>query len=509
MLRLVRRWFWFSALSLLAAMAAAPARAADGDADVEFTVMAYNVEMLFDIDGVALLDDFKPERWGATQLDRKLAGISRVLQQVRGGRGQGPDIICFNELEADQTPDANGGTHAQQLARLDARPITELLRAAERDPALAGLPVEVWLARRLADDGMSGYHVAVGRWREDPTGHLVFHTNAVFSRFPIVASRTHDTAGARGILEVELEVGGQRLHVFNNHWKSGASDPATEPTRIGNATVLRTRLDAILREDPHADVILAGDFNSQYNQRQRYPDLARTAINDVLGSQGDERALLRARGAALYNLWFELPEEKRGSDEYHGEWGTLMHLLVTRGLYDARGVQYVDNTFAVAAFPGLNAEAATGRPIRWTFAGGGAGFADHFPITARFRAGENLPRMKLVRPSTTPHGPATAVPVELRLDQAVDLTTWPRDQEFRTSENHGRFFRARGRVSNAAPFRVRLDGTGIEIMVWVREREPRVAFFAAHPVGEYVSFVGELSQFRGEWQLVIPARALP
>ena len=67
-----------------------------------------------------------------------------------------------------------------------------------------------------------------------------------------------------------------------------------------------------------------------------------TGLNDVLRSQGNELAV-RGPQRDLYNLWFELPAPERGSDTYRGEWGTLMHLIISRGLYDFRGVQYVDN----------------------------------------------------------------------------------------------------------------------------------------------------------------------
>jgi hypothetical protein len=182
---------------------------------------------------------------------------------------------------------------------------------------------------------------------------------------------------------VLVEVDGAPLYVFANHWKSGASDPVTEEARVANARTLRTRVDEILRADPNADLILGGDFNSQYNHKQRNPRMKVTGLNDVLGSQGNELAV-RGKQRDLYNLWYELPPAERGSDTYRGEWGTLMHLIVSRGLYDYRGVQYVDNSFAVAKFPGLNVD-ATGVPVRWSGDGQtGSGFSDHFPISARF-----------------------------------------------------------------------------------------------------------------------------
>src|SRR5690606_11321444 len=77
------------AVALLIAAWSPPTARAGTDHDAaprEFTVMAYNVEMLFDVDGVALIDEYGPEAWGPRQLDRKLDGISRVLQRVSDGR---------------------------------------------------------------------------------------------------------------------------------------------------------------------------------------------------------------------------------------------------------------------------------------------------------------------------------------------------------------------------------------------------------------------------------------
>ena len=125
---------------------------------------------------------------------------------------------------------------------------------------------------------------------------------AVLTRLPVRRHRSHPTLNARAILEVEAEVDGAPLFLFANHWKSGASDPETEPVRIANARTLRTRVDEILAADPNADIIIGGDLNSQYNQRQRYPRMKETGINDVLGSQGNELAV-RQPGRPLYNLW--------------------------------------------------------------------------------------------------------------------------------------------------------------------------------------------------------------
>ena len=501
----MRARFRLVAASLFCVLAVlAPART--------FTVAVYNVENLLDVDGVSLFEDYQPGNYTPRHLARKLENISKVLQQYNGG--DGPDIVLLNEIEADQTPDSaveDIDAFLRTIGRTKAR---TLLTGKDRlTPELAGVPAHVWLIKQLHDDRLSPYRVAVGRWRPDPAGNVVAQTNVVLSRFPIVNQRTHETDGARGILEVQLEVDGHVLYVFNNHWKSGASDPNTEPVRIGNARVLRERIDQILAADPQADIILGGDFNSQYNQRQRYPQMPLTAINDVLRSQGDEIALQQPDGADLYNLWFELPHERRGSDIFRDEWGTLIQILVTRGLYDFNGIQYLDNTFGVGAFPGLNADEQSRRPARWQSAGDGAGFSDHFPVSAMFRTVEDGRRDEWVAPSNpsrTVDGPARAVAAPLPIESAVDVARLPPDSEFRTAANSGKVFRVSGQVISTTPFKLAVDGsTGGEIVLWIRDPAVRNPFFARHAAGDRLTVTGELSQYRGAWQIVVPENAVP
>jgi hypothetical protein len=150
--------------------------------------------------------------------------------------------------------------------------------------------------------------------------------------------------------------------------------------------LIRERLEEIYSINPGADILIAGNLNCFYDQKVRY-GWPRTAVNDVLKAQPDER-LLRGRSADLYNLWYELPLTQRGSGLIEGRWTTFMQMIVSRGLYDYNGVQYMDNSFEVAAFAGLNVN-KEGKPYRWSFEGGGHGFSANFPLVARFRTVRN------------------------------------------------------------------------------------------------------------------------
>jgi endonuclease/exonuclease/phosphatase family metal-dependent hydrolase len=442
-----------------------------------FTVLVYNVENLFDADGVAAYDDYQPPGYGQTQLNTKLGNIAEIVARIDDGRG--PDVILFQEIEVDRTPD--------------------------REPSATDQ-----LLRALADRGLKGYSVILGgdqaaERHED--GNLRAIQCVTFTRLPVRATRRFPTRLARNILEVTLEIDGAQVYVFNNHWKSGAGDPEMEKVRLENAAVLRARLDEILRADPHADIIIGGDFNSHYNQNRRYAaSMPTTALNGVLRSQGNELAL---RGAQrdLYNLWFELPEAQRGSDIFRDEWGTLMQIIVSRGLYDLRGVQYVDNSFAVIKVPGMNTS-PEGRPIRWTNEGpAGGGFSDHFPLLARFTTtAENRTDqwIALKRPSESDESsarPVRAPRASLDLSTAVRLADVGTADRLRDGSFTGKPIAVDGRL--VAGERLAVEVLGETWDVWVPDPALRAELRRRWKAGERIGFVGLLGRYKGRWQFVI------
>jgi len=351
--------------------------------DPAISVMAFNVENLFDADRKSPYDDFPVDGagldvWTPEELARKLGAIIEVLKATDGGKG--PDVVILNEIEVDQTPESTGGV-AEFLASHQGKDYRRLLRS-DMSEELRGAPIECWLAKALEDEGLGGYRLILG---EVGAGSNESIRNAVLTRLPVRSTRQHRIEGARAIVEVRLDLGGRILTVFANHWKSGAGNATAERTRMQNAQVLRARLDELLAEDPQAEIIVGGDLNSHHDHSLRYPYLIETGINDVLGSQGDAWRLRAKGGADLYNLWYDLEPSRRRSDCFRGEWGTLMHLIISRGLADGRGVEYVAGSFRSVELPGLNVHPATGLPWELTRVGPGAGVSDHFPVVARFR----------------------------------------------------------------------------------------------------------------------------
>ncbi|KXU37835.1 hypothetical protein AXK12_01365 [Cephaloticoccus capnophilus] len=469
-----------------------------------FIVLVYNVENLFDADSQALFRDYQPPHYTRQHVLTKLESITHVVSQFEGGRG--PDIILFQEIEVDQTNGEPVPDYDAILRRYAHTTIRDML--GERfDAAVADLPAEALLLKAMADRGMTGYTVVRGEAVQLEPVRALAQKNVTFTRFPVRRAASHPTLNARAILEVEVEVDGARLYLFNNHWKSGAGSLAEEQTRIANARTLRDRLDAILAEDPSADIIVAGDFNSQHNQKQRYPQMGTTALGDVLGSQGDELAIRRRWPRALYNLWFELPPEERASDAYQGEWGTLMQMLLTRGLYDYRGVQYVDNSFGVARLPGVNVS-DNGLPKRWSFAGPrGSGFSDHLPIYAKFITvddGDTERGIWLKNPSAN-EGIGHVNWVDFsKIDierVALRLSELGGAAALRDDALKGRIIRVVGRRAAGSRLAVLIDGESFD--VWIPEKELRDRLRQRWRAGASVQFYGELGQYGGRWQFVI------
>jgi endonuclease/exonuclease/phosphatase family metal-dependent hydrolase len=102
---------------------------------------------------------------------------------------------------------------------------------------------------------LGGYMVHFGEARR----HLgAPYGNAVLSRVPIVASQTYDLTRAgrerRGCLRVDLDCGGQLLHVFNVHLGTSFFERRHQGRRLLSTDVLRST------ELKHPTIVV-GDFN--------------------------------------------------------------------------------------------------------------------------------------------------------------------------------------------------------------------------------------------------------
>ncbi len=351
----------------------------------EFTLVSWNVENLFDQvdeDRNAGYGDYRinpnqsgqTSNWGApvenggsvqTWTDAKIAGIRKALLAVDP---RGPAVVALTEIES--------------------RTSLEMLAASLQGFGYKTVQFSDW-SGDIAP-------TAVGMGLISKFDLLDWSLIKV--RIPPQNGRP-DTENPRPILKVILDVHGHPMTVYVNHWKSKGGP---ESARMAYAQALQADIDALTAVNPRADWIIAGDLNSDYNERvilePRHNDTGGiTGINSILAAQGDELAVVRnLRPGIKYNLHYELDRSSRKTSWHQGfNWSSLDHIVVGPGVYDQVGLTYVDNSFQIAhrqmpelAF--LFNEDGTTR--RWRSRRNGldtihelGGFSDHAPLFARFR----------------------------------------------------------------------------------------------------------------------------
>jgi hypothetical protein len=207
-----------------------------------------------------------------------------------------------------------------------------------------------------------------------------------------------DNELARNILKVTLNIDGDRLILFINHWKSKRGP---ESMRMAYAKALRKGIDKLTAD---ADFMLIGDFNSNYNEYTTFRNSSRlndtngiTGINHILktiknsgknSKMINEKILTKqAANEYLYNLWLEVSKIRRWSYNFFGKKGSPDNIIVSKGLYDDKGISYSDNLFnkfqpgylfkGKAVYRWQKAKKGRGRHL-------GKGYSDHLPISAYF-----------------------------------------------------------------------------------------------------------------------------
>jgi len=488
---------------------ASVAPSSPSDSGKSYLIVTHNIENLFDADSIAVYDDYKPfaangkPQYGNAQLLKKIENVTALMKAYDGGRG--PDVLMAVEIEADHSP----GPVPTPAAFLKTYQQTSLkaMLGEGFNREIATLPAEYLLLKGFWDAGMRDYDLAVLEPPKEANGNpSSVIKNVVFSRLPILHAKTrqHPTVDARPVLEVWLNVEGDTLITFTNHWKSGASDPRQEATRLQNARVLRERVDALLGERPSRDILIAGDLNSDYNQIERYTAMSQTGINTILRAVGDEQAVARSTRGDMYNLWYELPASERRSDQYQGYWGTLMHLIISPGLYDDQGLRYLDQSFSVGAFPGLNANRFTLQPIRWSSAAGGMGFSDHFPLAMRVTKSQKGQALTLRNPGT-PNSSWKPLRVEAVRPPDDQLHKWDsnRSASYLSPEYYDVFFRVSGTLNTNGSLKV----GAIDMDLYSPAFNIKQALEAEIKANASITFVGRLSNFRNRWQFIIDDRS--
>lgn len=316
----------------------------------DFTLAAYNVENLFDLHrDKTEYEDYIPggaAGWNRKMMLIKIAHTAAVLSDLHA------DIVALEEIES--------------------RTVFDLL------------------IESLEKKGIDYPYSAISGQQNTAV------RCAVASIFPIRSIKEIQVPaeGARNILKTVIDIDGRMLILYVNHWKSKTGP---ESKRLPYARALSADVQHL---PGSADVVLAGDFNSDYNEFETFVNIERlndtggiTGINHMLGTVDDghmvdEERIQKQRGDKLhYNLWLELPPHQRWSTAFHGLRNSPDSIIISKGLFDAVGISYVDNSFDKFDPQYLFRE---GRIYRWqrTEHGKGRhlgkGYSDHLPVFAKF-----------------------------------------------------------------------------------------------------------------------------
>lgn len=205
-----------------------------------------------------------------------------------------------------------------------------------------------------------------------------FDTNihvAVFSRFPILARRSHTNDNyllsgrrfrvSRGFVEADIKVNeSYEFTVLSCHLKSKRPIPDAdeEEMRFEEAKILREKIDARLKANPNANVIVLGDLNDTYNTK---------SVRAVIGR--GKTGLIDTR-----------PAERNGDNQPHPN----------NPRYNPRNVAWthhygVEDTYSridyILLSPGMTREWVTNETYVLTMPNWGIG-SDHRPLVAAFEA---------------------------------------------------------------------------------------------------------------------------
>ena len=336
-----------------------------------FSVMAYNVENLFDTIHDEGKDDYtylplKVKRgnkeikkrceslnnrfyrklcleldWSDSVLKQKIMQLSRVIRHVNNGRG--PDVLIVEEVE------------------------------------------NIHVLKMLRDIGLSdlGYLEPVLIEGPDVRGIDI----GMLTRYPVVSKKLHLVQLAkrptRGILEVKLNIEGLTVTLLGNHWPSQANPSSM---RLQAAETVH---EAIRGSD--GPIIITGDFNTldsdspngieEYlTNPKQHPNFADIEMERYKGKRTSERGTHWYRGK-----WSSLDRIFINEDSIGKNCTNFPNCLVT----DWKDFNIVKEPFMLTnseRFDFKSAEAKHREPIPARFdSRTGKGFSDHLPLTMVFK----------------------------------------------------------------------------------------------------------------------------
>lgn len=313
----------------------------------QITVGFYNVENLFDTkDNPAINDDeFLPQgknKWTQKRYQKKLEKLAQAIKSL--GDQDGAEILGLAEVENRNV-------------------IKDLINT-------KGLKNKNYKIIHFDSPDKRGIDVA-----------MIYKASAfkpiLKKNIPVTfANKPHFKT--RDILLVSGKLNNEAVHFIWTHFPSrrGGAEKS-EPYRKAVAKQIRVVINELLREQPQAKILVAGDFN----------DLPENAsIKEVLKAKPNPDYSKKE----LFNPAHELMTNGKGSYNYKGKWQMLDQILLSESWIKAKvGFKYVGRSMNVYAPEFMKQQQNNkykGNPDR-TYAGNNylGGMSDHFPVYAQFK----------------------------------------------------------------------------------------------------------------------------
>jgi predicted extracellular nuclease len=304
------------------------------------TIAFYNVENLFDTinDPQSNDEKFLPQsksHWNTTRFLKKIKNLSQVINVL--GDSNGPEILGLSEIENRYVLD-------------------DLLKS-------GNLKNKKYKIIQFDSKDKRGIDVALLFKSEvfNPINTKIFSIQNPSSK----NFKTRDLLLVSGIIKEDT------IHVLVNHWPSRVSgEENSESNRLLVASKVRMLLDSIQTVSVNAKIIVMGDFNDEPSN---------ISISEILKAK---RQMVECNNHELYNPFYSIMKEGRGSYKYEGDWDMLDQIMMSKSMSNHKGISYKENSANVFDPIWLYyKESKQHGPYR-TFLGNKyyGGYSDHFPV---------------------------------------------------------------------------------------------------------------------------------
>ncbi len=259
--------------------------ATPGEDATRFVIASWNTENFFDADDDPDNegdDDYLPSgwtRWTQARYEEKTEHLAKIIAEMK------PDAIFLTEVENFRV----------------LRDLRDAVKAA-------------------------GWEMPCIVHKDGPDKRGI--DNAMLARIkPDKVEWMSPTPYQRLILIADFTVGGRKLTVFGNHWKSYYGDlNAAIATRTKEAHAEREEIEKRLKADPNAAIITMGDFNDSWD--------APILVDEAGFSTNRADVIARKPGNVLFNLASGRPKKEVRSYYYarKNRWDSFDTMSVSPGM---------------------------------------------------------------------------------------------------------------------------------------------------------------------------------